>query len=214
VLAATLAATPARPVRAQGSVLERLNIDKLQLAALGASLGSIRPSQADATTIFAVSADYGEIAREWRVVFGLSYWGSHYTDAVVRGFADSLKKSLVDPTGTARIAASPISLYDVTFNMEFRWMYAYSGEIKPFLGVGVAAHVIDAEGALIKGTFVERALDNIAAGLFATAGGQLRLVRHFGVEGAVRGDLLSGFRSLQARAGGNYYFGHLRGRSP
>jgi hypothetical protein len=194
---------------AQPAVLRRLNFDRLQLAALGASAGAIQISQVNRTTIYAVGADYGEIAPEWRVVFGVSYWNSRYSDVAVQTFVDSLNSYI---GGSApRVQPSPVSLYDVTFSMEFRWMPSYSGEIKPFLGVGLAGHVIDAEGKLINGTFVERALDNITAGVIASAGAQLRLVRHFGIEGIVRGDLLSGFRSLQVRAGGNYLFGHVRG---
>ena len=200
----------ATPLAAQPAVLRRLNFDRLQLAALGASMGAIRISQTNPTTIYAVGADYGEIAPDWRVVFGVSYWDSHYTNAVVQTFVDSLN-SYVGAAGTRRVEPSPIELYDVTFSMEFRWMHTYSGELKPFLGLGFAGHVINAEGKLINGTFVERALDNIAAGLIGSAGGQLRLVRHFGIEASVRGDLLSGFRSVQARAGGNYLFGHIRG---
>jgi hypothetical protein len=192
---------------AQPAVLRRLNFDRLQLAALGASAGPIRVSQAKPTTAYAVGADYGEITPEWRVLFGVSYWGSHYTDAVVQTFVDSLTSI----AGGQHVERSPISLYDVTFTIEFRWMHAYSGEVKPFLGVGLAAHVINAEGRLINGTFVERALDNIAAGVVGTAGGQLSVFRHFGLEASVRGDLLSGFRSLQFRGGGNYLFGHVRG---
>ena len=76
----------------------------------------------------------------------------------------------------------------------------------------MAAHVINAEGKLIKGTFVERALDDISAGLFLTGGVSFKLLKHIGVEGSVRGDLLSGFRSSQARVGGTYYFGRMHAR--
>jgi hypothetical protein len=108
-----------------------------------------------------------------------------------------------------------VTLYDVTIGTELRYSPVYSGEIKPFLGAGMAAHVINAEGRLIKGTFIERSLDDIAAGLFITGGISFKLLKHIGVEGTLRGDLLSGFRSSQARVGGTYYFGrmHTRGTS-
>ena len=107
---------------------------------------------------------------------------------------------------------SPVSVYDVTFSTEARYTPTYSGELKPYLGLGLAAHVINAEGKLVNGTFVERSLDNIAAGAFITAGVSLKIFSHFGVEGGARADLLSGFRSTQIRAGASYYFGHIRVR--
>jgi hypothetical protein len=164
--------------------------------------------------LYTVQADYGEVARGWHLVFATSYWESRFRDAVVQVFIDSLQKSVVDPTGTAKIALSRVTLYDVTIGTELRYTPVYSGEIKPFFGAGMAAHVINAEGKLIKGTFVERSLDDIAAGLFVTGGISFKLLKHIGVEGGVRADLLSGFRSTQARVGGTYYFGRKHTSGP
>lgn len=159
-------------------------------------------------------ANYGEFARDWSILFSVSYWDSRYHDAVIQTFVDSLNRRLDDPTGRARVIPSRISLYDVTFSGEARYVPRYSGDLKPYFGVGFAAHVINAEGQLVDGTFVERSLDNIAAGVFVSAGISLKILRHFGIEGGGRADLLSGFRSTQVRAGGAYYFGHIRLPSP
>jgi len=202
---AALAIAP-RPATAQ-SFLDRLNLDRLQISSLGASFGRIRPSQVVPTNLYGLSADYGEIERDWRVVFGATYWESRFRDNVVQGFVDSLQKSLSDTA--ARVVASPIKLYDVTFSLEGRYTPSRSGDLRPFIGVGIAAHVINAEGKLIKGTFVERSLDDIAAGLFVDGGATLRVLPRFGIEGSARGDLLSGFRSVQLRASALYYFGGL-----
>lgn len=189
----------------------RFNLDKLELTSLGLSLGTILPSQVEPTKIYALQADYGQVAPGWHLVFGVSYWESRFRDAVVQGFVDSLQQSVADPTGTAKITPSRVTLYDIAFGADARYTPVYSGELKPFVGAGLAAHVINAEGKLINGTFVERALDDIAAGMFVTAGLSFKLLNHIGVEGSLRGDLLSGFRSTQLRVGGIYYFGHIRG---
>ncbi|HEX8946305.1 MAG TPA: hypothetical protein VF785_24420 [Gemmatimonadaceae bacterium] len=206
--------TGASVAAAQEKAGNGFNLDKLEITSLGASIGRILPSQVEPTTLYAVQADYGDIVPGWHIVFGTSYWESRFRDAVVQAFVDSLTKSLVDPTGTAKIALSRVTLYDVTFGTELRYTPVYSGEIKPFIGAGLAAHVINAEGKLIKGTFVERSLDDIAAGLFITGGVSFKLLKHIGVEGTLRGDLLSGFRSSQARVGGTYYFGRMHARGP
>ena len=194
---------------AQESLIKRLRLDRLQVASLGASAGRIIPSQVDPTMVYGIAADYGQIAPSWRVSFSTSYWSSKYRDAVVRTFVDSLNKQL---TGSGPgLQPSRITVYDVTIGADVRYVPTYSGELKPFFGVGVAAHVINAEGKLIQGTFVERSLDDIAAGLYVTTGVALRLLSHIGVEGSARGDLLSGFRSTQVRVGGTYFFGRVRG---
>lgn len=210
-LAAALLFAGPRPCGAQ-AIFDWFNLDRLQIVSLGAAVGRVQPSQLEAANLYALEADYGEIARGWRVVFGASYWESRFRDKVVQAFVDSLQKSVSDPA--AHVVASPVRLYDVTFGADARYLPSYSGDIKPFFGVGIAAHVINAEGKLIKGTFVERALDDIAAGLYLTTGFSLRIVRHLGVQAAVRGDMLSGFRSTQVRVGGTYYFGRMHGTRP
>lgn len=211
-LGLALSIVVARSGAAQEKTNDHFNLDKLEIVSLGASVGKILPSQVEPTNLYAVQADYGEVAPGWHIVFATSYWESRFRDAVVQDFVDSLTKSLIDPTGTAKIALSRVTLYDVTIGTELRYSPVYSGEIKPFFGAGLAAHVINAEGRLIKGTFVERSLDDIAAGLFITGGISFKLLKHIGVEGTVRGDLLSGFRSSQARVGGTYYFGRMHAR--
>src|SRR5581483_3129559 len=116
----------------------------------------------------------------WRVVFGVSYWQSRFRDGVIQSFVDTLQKSLTDPS--ARVLPSRVSLYDVTFSTDARYTPNYSGELKPFVGLGLAAHVINAEGKLIKGTFVERSLDDIAAGLYITGGLTFKVFGRLGVE--------------------------------
>ena len=210
LLGCALASAPRDRLHAQG-FFDRLNFDKLLIASLGGAFGRIQPSQLEPANLVAIQADYGEIAPQWRFVVSGSYWSSRFRASVVQSFVDSLHAHLIDPSGQAAIPVSPVTLYDITFSGEARFTPKYSGDIKPFLGVGIAAHVINADGALIDGTFVERALDDIAAGLFVTTGVSLEIVSHFGIEGLLRGDLLSGFRSTQIRAGATYYFGHVRG---
>lgn len=195
-------------VRAQESWFRRLNLDKLEIASLGAGIGRIVPSQLVPTNLYYLQGDYGNITPAWRVTFGVSYWESRFEDEVVQAFADSLHKSLTD--STAQVRPSIVRIYDVAFNADARYSPLYGGWVKPFLGVGIAAHVLNAEGDLIKGTFVERALDDIAAGLYVTGGVTLQVVPHFQIEGSARGDLLSGFRSTQVRAGVAYVLGHAR----
>src|SRR5262249_16553881 len=160
--------------RAQDGILRRLNIDNLEIQSLGITFGRISPSQVEAANVYGLQADYGNIAPAWRLVFGASYWESRFENDVVQAFPHSLPKSLTD--SASRVLVSPVRIYDVTFSADARYTPLYNGWIKPFGGVGIAAHVINAEGQLIKGTFVERSLDDIAAGLYATGGITLRLL--------------------------------------
>jgi hypothetical protein len=198
-----------RPAAAQDAVIDHMQLDRLQLVSLGAGSGTISPSQVNPTTIYMIGSDYGEISPAWRVIFRVSYWQSQFKPSVVQEFVDSLQKNLVDPTATT-VRMSPVTVYDATFGIGARRLLSPRSAITPFFSGGFAAHVINAEGPLIKGTFVERALDDVGGGVFGEVGLRISLFRRVLVEGAVRGDLLSGFRSTQWYAMGSYFFGEPR----
>jgi hypothetical protein len=212
-MAGALALGVASSLAAQESGLDRLQLDRLQLVSLGLGAGSIAPSQVDKTNVFGLSADYGQLSPAWRVQFRITYWESKFRQSVIDQFADTLQKNLVDPSATT-VTRSPISIYDAAFGLGARRILMPAADLTPFFTGGLAAHVINAEGDFIKGTFVERALDDIAAGVFAEAGVRARILRRVLVEGSVRGDLLSGFRSVQWMATGSYYFGEARREVP
>ena len=201
----------ALPLHAQNtSFLERVGLDRLTFISLGAGIGRVDASQADPARLYALTADYGELARNWRIVFDVSYWESRLSDKTVNTLFDSLRKSIVDPTNDYSFVPSRVPLYDVTFSGSVRWQSAGAVAFRPYAGVGLSAHVINAEGPLIKGTFVERALDNIATGFFANGGVLFRPWGRVVFDAQARGDLLSAFRSFQLRAGAHYVFGPPR----
>ena len=205
LLALALFLTPV-VARAQG-VFERLNLDKLKLTGMGASYGAVEPSQMGATQAYSIHADYGEISERWRVVFTATYWGSRYDDDVVEDYADSLGRSVEDPEGNASLIAAGVSVSDIAIGSDIRWSPRFRFvRIRPYIGGNLSFHVLNAEGRLIDGTFVERALDNIATGIGAVGGVDLVVFSHLSLGGQARFDLLSGLQYSSLRFVGTYLF--------
>jgi hypothetical protein len=188
----------------------RITFDSLQLSALSVDVGSVRPRQVVPATIFGIAADYGKLSQSLRLRFEGSYWESRLTDDVTRAFTDSLRHIITDPSHDDAVVYSQVNMYDVTMGLSARWIPMQSSVFQPFIGAGVGVHVINAEGPLIDGTFVERLFDTISTGLFGEAGMLFKPLPRFGVDGRLRVDLVNGFRAVSARAGGVYYFGPLR----
>ncbi|GAC1651057.1 MAG: hypothetical protein NVS4B3_10940 [Gemmatimonadaceae bacterium] len=200
-------AAPVTPLRGQETAFERLGLDRLRLTSLGAGAGMVKPVQVVGTQAYSLFADYGEIIPHWRVVFTATYWGSRFTDATVRAFADSLQKNaLIDTSGRARVDPGRVSISDIALGADMRWSPPWPPAFRPYVGGGLTAHVLNAEGKLINGTFVERALDSIAAGFSALTGVQTAIGRHIIVDVQARYDLVSGIRYGSARAGLSYLF--------
>jgi opacity protein-like surface antigen len=192
------------------SFFQRLYLDRLHLTAVGAGVGAVRPSQTLATQLYELHADYGEVVPHWRVVFLASYWGTRYRDDVVDQFRDSLRRAVVDPTGDDTLRVGRVTVSDIAVSVNVRYTPHEWRHLRPYVGAGLAAHVINAEGRLIDGTFIENALDAITSGLAASAGVSVPFARHLALELQARYDLLSGFRYGSVRAGATYEFSRRR----
>lgn len=189
-----------------GSLFERLNLDRLQFAGIGLAAGMVAPSQVKSTRVYAIQADYGQIVPRWRVVFTTSYWGSEYKEEVMRTFSDSLSRVIIDPSGDDTLDVGRITVSDIALGAEVRWTPMQQSFLRPYVGGGLATHVINAEGTAINGTFVERALDYITFGVAGVAGIELNLVSNFAVGAQARYDFLSGVRFPSLRASATYHF--------
>lgn len=212
-VAFSIAASPAGAQDRPG-LFERLNLDKLKLTAFGTSMGPVAPTSIVPTVSVSLHADYGEIAPKWHVVFSATYWGSRYRDEVVDRLASKLRERIVDTTQTARFALGRVSVSDIAVGGDLRWSPRTSG-LRPYIGGGALAHVVNAEGKAIQGTLIENALDNIALGFGAVTGVDMTFARHLGIGLQGRFDLTSGVRYGSLRAVGTYYFdtapGHTTG---
>ena len=206
-MAATLALPSWHALGAQErpGLFERLNLDKLKLAALGTSVGPVAPTGTEPTVAYSLHADYGEISPNWRVVFTATYWDSRYQADVVKRLENKLRESILDTTRTAVFAVGRIKVSDIAVGGDLRWT-PRAGVIRPYVGGGILFHVVNVEGKAIQGTFVESALDNIAAGFSAVSGVDVTFARHLGVGVQARYDLTSGVRYGSLRAVGTYYF--------
>ncbi|HEX2718226.1 MAG TPA: hypothetical protein VHM67_11130 [Gemmatimonadaceae bacterium] len=210
-LVAALVAPATVAAQDDPGLFERLNLDKLRLTAFGASGGPVIPTGTEATTLYSLQADYGEVSPRWRVVFTATYWQSRYTPELVERLEQRLRESLVDSTQRARFSLGTIRVSDIAVGGDLRWT-PRTGGFRPYLGGGVLAHVVNAEGKAIQGTIIENSLDNIALGFAAVMGGDVTLARHIGVGLQARYDLTSGVRYGSLRAVLTYHFDTAPGR--
>jgi len=174
----------------------------------------VNPYGIEPTTSYSLQVDYGELTPGWRIAFNVTYWGSRFRDRNVRAYADSLRNAISDPTGDAEVVLGDVTVSDIALGAEARRTFFPSGWLRPYVGGGVATHVVNADGRLIDGTFVERATDVIAVGIAGNTGAELRVVSHLALDAQARYDFLSLARFGSLRIGASYYFDPLRPRLP
>jgi hypothetical protein len=145
--------------------------------------------------------------------FNATYWGSQFTDKAVQAYADSLRNAISDPTGDAVVVLGDITVSDIVLGADAQRTYQPSWWLRPYLGAGIATHIVNADGRLIDGTFVERATDVIAVGVAGSVGVNARVLRHIALDAQARYDFLSLARFGSLRIGASYYFDNPRPRT-
>lgn len=198
--------------RPGATVFEQLGVDRLRLSTVGAAVGLVWPRRVSPARLYAVHADYGEVAPAVRLVFESTYWRSRFTANAVRGFERAVARaSGVDSVRVDRFRAS-----DLTLGTDLRWWprdsraarrgRADAAALRPFVGGGLAVHFLDVEGVPLNDTFVEQALDGVALGLAGTAGLDARLFPNVTLTMHARYDLFGGAHFASLRAGASYRF--------
>lgn len=206
--------------RGRRTFLEQFNIDRLRLTELGVLGGVAFPDGIRHAPLYAVRADYGEIVPDFRVVFGITYWNSRYTDDAVATFEQALATATAAPGGVpVPISVGSVRSSDVTLTGETRWRPAFLGghhhptaRIRPWVGLGAGVHFTNVQNSVIDGTFVSRALDGVALGPTGAFGVDLLPLRAVLLSAEARYDLFNGARYGSLRAGGSYVFEPRRAR--
>jgi hypothetical protein len=193
-----------------------LALDRLRVNAVGASVGMAMPDQVQATTVYSVHADYGEVARNVAVIFGLMVWSSAYRDAAVDAFARSIAAAATNGGPPPTIRLGRVRASDVALHADLRWRprtfrgWRPPGAIRPWGSAGGAVHLLDVQGAPLTDTFVERSLDGVAFGVAGALGADLLLGQTMQVTGQLRYDLFNGAHFASARAGVSYVLDRRR----
>jgi hypothetical protein len=192
----------------EDGIWSRLGLDRLRLGGVGVAIGGVKPSQMEPTTAFTVEADYGEFVPRWRVVFVTDVWSSRLDETAIRRYRDALRRVVIDPAGDDTFNVGRVRVSDIALGVDARYRPRRSRSefFRPYLGVGVAAHVLNGEGRAIANTFVERSLDNIAVGPSFAAGLDAVFFQHVTLGMQARYDLVSGARYGSIRALGTYLF--------
>jgi len=184
------------PLRAQG-FLDQFSYEGLHFSGIGAAIGGVVSDRLEPDFAGGVSVDYGNIAPKIRVLFGLSYFRSRFHDAEISRFEDRLES--LAPGST--ITIGPITWTDYAASLDLQYVFTPERRIRPFVGAGLALHVRDGDGAAISDTFVEDALDAIDAGVAASFGLEIGLIRSLYLTADVRGEATGELRTVVGRAG-------------
>jgi hypothetical protein len=203
VTVALLAVLPAA-LPAQG-FFEQFSYEGLRLAGLSVEMGGVVSDRLTAEPSPALRVDYGVLAPRLRVMFGASYFRGEFNQDEITRFAQRLRRVVLDPTGDFAIDVGSITWSQLEIDGDLQYLFP-AARVQTYLGLGIGVHARGGDGAAIDGTFVEDALDTIAAGLNLSVGVEVALVSHLAATVDLRGALTSELRLASARGGLMYRF--------
>jgi len=204
VAALIVAGTPCRLV-AQG-VLSEFSYDNLRLSGIQVDVGSLASRDLRGALVGGLRVDAGYLAPHVRMLVGVSYARSHFTQRAVTRFNRQLLALVNDPDSNSTIDVGRISLADLTTDLDLQYVFNDGRPFTAALGLGVGVHFRNGSGRAINGTFVEDALDGVAPSVNGTLAIGVDLTRAWRFTGELRGALLSNFSTASARVGFMYRF--------
>ncbi len=196
---------------AQG-FLEQFSYEGLRLSGIGFELGAVASDRLTTEPIGALRIDYGYIAPNVRVLIGGSYFKGVFNSDEIARFEDQLRRVVIDPTLDFVIDVGTISWADFAGSLDLQYVFSPAAQVMPYVGLGLGVHVRDADGTAIEDTFVEDALDTIAAGVTVSLGAEFVLGPGVRFTADVRGELTSELRTASLRGGFAYRIPQAGGR--
>lgn len=200
IVTMVLTAGPLARLPAQG-VLSQFSYDNLRFSGIQLDVGVLGASELKGALVGGLRLDYGTIAPRVRLLLGLSYFRSEFDREARTRFEDRIRQFVTDPSGDDIIDVGRIFWSDITGDLDLQYVFPQGRTATAYIGTGLSLHLRNGSGGAIDGTFVEDALDEIAAGLNGTIGVEFHLAPKWRLSFDGRGMISSGLSTLSLRWG-------------
>ena len=193
----------ASPAAAQ-SVLNQFSYDNLRPSGIQIDVGTLNASKLESSLIAGVRLDYGLIAPKVRVLLGLSYFRAPFDEETLTEFEQRIRDVVIDPSGDDTIRVGEVFWSHLIFDLDFQYVIPQGKVFTTYIGAGIGVQLRNGSGTLIDDTFIDDALDQLAAAGNISIGLEARVAKGLYLTGDARGMLSVGLATVSARAGFMY----------
>lgn len=183
------------------AVLNQFSYDNLRPSALQVDVGLLSASQVTGTAVGGLRLDYGFIAPKVRVLLGVSYFRSQLDRETRTRFEERIRNFVTDPSGDDTISVGRIFWSAVVLDLDLQYAIPQGRSVTTYIGLGVGVQMRNGSGPAIDDTFVEDALDQLAAAGNVSIGVEGRLGGCWHATGDVRGVVSVGLSTVSVRGG-------------
>lgn len=209
VIVAAMLGVGAGPNVAKGQELADFDYENLSLRGFGFEWGYLYPSRVDPTESYGLRIDLGYLGPGLRIVPSVTYWKAPFQAAEIEELEDRVAGLVQAQSGgpAPTVDLGTIEWSDVAVGVDAQVMWSIPFNFLSFAGLGVAAHVMNGNGAAINGTFVEDLLDSVTAGFNLHAGLEYPVGDHFRLNGQGRYEVLGDLQYFHIRFGAQIMIG-------
>jgi hypothetical protein len=209
LLTAMAVAALAAPSALRAQDLADLDYTYLSFRGIGIDAGYLWPTRVDATYSLGVRIDMGYAGPGLRIVPNFSYWSSSLVSSEVTELEDRISDLVEEQTGTrpSTLDLGAVDYRDYSIGVDAHIVWDSLFDLLTYGGLGVSAHLFDARGAAIAGTFVEDALDSVSAGLNLHFGVEYPITPRTRIYSVAKYEVASDLQYFQVRAGWQFMFG-------
>ena len=209
VIVTAVVGVAAGPNGAKAQEIADFDYENLSLRGLGFEWGYSYPSRVERTQSYGLRIDMGYLGPGLRIVPSVTYWKAPFQAAEIGELEARVAGLVQAQSGGAApsVDLGTIKWSDVVLALDTHVVWSIPFGFLSFGGLGIAAHVMNGDGAAISGTFVEDLLDSVTAGFNLHAGLEYPVRDRFRLNGQGRYEVLGDLQYFQMRFGAQLMIG-------
>lgn len=208
-LAIALAVLSVASHRTAAQDIADIDYEYLSFRGIALEFGYLWPDRVEKTESYGLRFDLGYAGTGLRVVPSIMYWSSPLNASEIVEFENRVEDLVAQQNGGVRpsLDLGTIEYTDVAFGLDAQVVWELPLDILTFGGLGVAAHVMDGDGDVINGTFVEDLLDSVEPGFNLHLGTEYPIAENMRLYASGRYEVMPDLQYLQVRAGWQFMWG-------
>ena len=208
-IAIALAVLGLSSVPASGQDIADIDYEYLSFRGVALEFGYLWPDRVQETQSYGLRFDMGYAGTGLRVVPSLMYWTSPMIESEIVEFEGRVQDLVARQNGGVRpeLDLGTIEYSDIALGLDVQVVWELPLDVLTFGGVGASAHVMNGDGDVINGTFVEDLLDSVEPGFNLHVGTEYPITETMRLYASGRYEVMPDLRYLQVRAGWQFMWG-------
>jgi opacity protein-like surface antigen len=181
----------------------------LSFRGIGFDVGYLWPNKVEPTESYSVRFDLGYAGPGLRIVPTLSYWSSRLNDGEITDFETRVADLVADQTGgpPPDLDLGTIEYSDFSIGIDGHVVWELPLDLLTYGGLGLTAHLINADGVAINGTFVEDFIDSLEPGFNLHLGTEYPITNQMRLYAVGRYEVMPDLQFFQIRGGWQFMIG-------